>query len=162
MALKACLKRFQNCQFFSCSQSKCLCNSFLIDQLIEELKTGFWTDQFFLHPIWCTEYFSRISIFAQSDLLISINEKTLLKREGFHSEYAHANDFDYASQCAIGTDFARSHSKENTPDQCCGDYPTRFPFMSKDGIHKCCGSKIFNPEYTVKFLKSVWSSNSDW
>ena len=95
-------------------------------------------------------------------MLISINEKTLLKREGFHSEYAHANDFDYASQCAIGTDFARSHSKENTPDQCCGDYPTRFPFMSKDGIHKCCGSKIFNPEYTVKFLKSVWSSDSEW
>ena len=24
-----------------CSQSKCLCDSFLIDQLIEELKTGF-------------------------------------------------------------------------------------------------------------------------
>ena len=71
-----------------------------------------------------------------------------------------ANDFDYASQCAIGTDFARSHSKDNTPDQCCGDYPTRFPFMSKDGIHKCCGSKIFNPEYTVKFLKSVWSLDS--
>ena len=87
-------------------------------------------------------------------MLITINKKTLLKREGFHSEYAHANDFDYASQCAIGTDFARSHSKENTPDQCCGDYPTRFPFMSKDGIHKCCGSKIFNPEYTVKFLKA--------
>ena len=28
-----------------CSQSKCLCDSFLIDQLIEELKTGFWTDR---------------------------------------------------------------------------------------------------------------------
>ena len=26
-----------------CSQSKCLCDSFLIDQLIEELKTGFQT-----------------------------------------------------------------------------------------------------------------------
>ena len=28
-----------------CSQSKCLCDSFLIDQLIEELKAGFHTDK---------------------------------------------------------------------------------------------------------------------
>ena len=30
-----------------CSQSKCLCDSFLIDQLIEELKTGFQVDRTF-------------------------------------------------------------------------------------------------------------------
>ena len=73
---------------------------------------------------------------------MSINKLTLQKREGFHPEYAHANDFDYASQCAIGTDFARSHSKENTPDQCCGDYPTRFPFIKME----------FTSVAAVKFL----------
>ena len=28
-------------------------------------------------------------------------------------------------------------------DQCCGEYPTRFPFNSEDGSRACCGTKTY-------------------
>lgn len=29
-------------------------------------------------------------------------------------------------------------------DQCCGNYPTRFPFKSKDGARACCGHRTYS------------------
>jgi len=47
--------------------------------------------------------------------------------------------FDPAQSCvATGSGIA------GKPDQCCGDYPKRFPFHSASGGRECCNGKTFN------------------
>jgi len=54
----------------------------------------------------------------------------------YHSKYG---TFNFQEQCVpqcTGTNCPRW-------DQCCGDYPARFPYNSDDGAKKCCGQKTY-------------------
>lgn len=46
--------------------------------------------------------------------------------------------FDASVQCVS------SGAGGNKPDQCCGEYPKRFPFFSNDGRRDCCAGKTYN------------------
>jgi len=47
--------------------------------------------------------------------------------------------FDPSTQCIAG-----GGGSGGKPDQCCGEYPKRFPFYSDFGARGCCAGKTFN------------------
>ena len=57
----------------------------------------------------------------------------------FDVSKTHANGFDVNVEC---------HHKEGTPSNnhrsCCGEFPNRFPFQSKDGARGCCGHALYD------------------
>ena len=48
--------------------------------------------------------------------------------------------FEFADQCTSKGGQASGELK------CCGDFPTRFPYHSRNGSRDCCGSRVFNTE----------------
>ena len=66
---------------------------------------------------------------------------TALKEDKLNRDYVHLFGRFSPDSCQI------TGSGGANPDQCCGEYPNRYPFVSRDGIHKCCGSKLFNSDY---------------
>jgi len=47
--------------------------------------------------------------------------------------------FDAQVQCVSG-----GGAGAGKPDQCCGDFPKRFPFYSNNGKRECCSGKTYN------------------
>ena len=47
--------------------------------------------------------------------------------------------FDHTSKC-----YAGGNAGPRTIDECCGEYPNRFPFSSEGGNRGCCGGKTFD------------------
>ena len=56
----------------------------------------------------------------------------------FNSYYANSHGWQPSSQCTPNP-FSRG-----PPDQCCGTYPTRYPYNSEDGARGCCNGHTFN------------------
>jgi len=54
----------------------------------------------------------------------------------FHSKYG---TFNFQEQCVPQC----TGSSCPKWDQCCGDYPERFPYNSQDGAKQCCGQKTY-------------------
>jgi len=54
-------------------------------------------------------------------------------------ENKHSNGFSVGEKCLITK---RGGGKGE--NQCCGDYPERFPFKTNEGERSCCGSKVYN------------------
>ena len=60
--------------------------------------------------------------------------------EEYSDEYHNVKGyFDHASQC-----YAGGNAGPRTIDQCCGEYPNRFPFSSENGNRGCCNGKTFD------------------
>jgi len=60
--------------------------------------------------------------------------------DAFNAANSAEMGFEYTDQC---------HGKGNIPTgelECCGDFPARFPFHSRNGARDCCGSRVFNTE----------------
>ena len=53
------------------------------------------------------------------------------------SGYLHSDGFDPDLNCP-------SAGNVDSEVECCGNYPLRHPFKTKNGENKCCGSKIYN------------------
>ena len=63
-----------------------------------------------------------------------------LKAQKIDKNYVHLfGQFDQST--------CQNSGQGTNPDQCCGEYPARYPFVSRDGVHQCCGSKLFNSDY---------------
>jgi hypothetical protein len=56
----------------------------------------------------------------------------------FNSYYANSHGWQPSTQCTPNP-FSRG-----PPDQCCGTYPTRYPYNSEDGARGCCNGHTFN------------------
>ncbi|CAG5089183.1 Oidioi.mRNA.OKI2018_I69.PAR.g12117.t1.cds [Oikopleura dioica] len=52
--------------------------------------------------------------------------------------YANSHGWDPSTQCEPNP-FSRG-----PPDQCCGEFPTRFPFNTEGGTRGCCNGHTFN------------------
>ena len=60
--------------------------------------------------------------------------------EEYSDEYHNVKGyFDHTSQC-----YAGGNAGPRTIDQCCGEYPNRFPFSSENGNLGCCNGKTFD------------------
>ena len=55
-----------------------------------------------------------------------------------YSYYANSHGWEPSTQCTPNP-FSRG-----PPDQCCGTYPTRYPYNSEDGNRGCCNGHTFN------------------
>merc|ERR1712127_924839 len=64
----------------------------------------------------------------------------LLSRKPFDSTLKHDNGFDVAANCP------RKIGLDNSPLECCGEYPPRFPYKTKDGQRGCCFDKTYDVE----------------
>lgn len=62
----------------------------------------------------------------------------------FDPEYSSENDFDPVGECV-----ASGGGPGFQPNECCGNYPERFPFYSYDGTRGCCNGKTFDAENLV-------------
>lgn len=51
----------------------------------------------------------------------------------------HENGFDHTTFCA-----PKRNGGGPTNKECCGNYPDRFPFKTRGGDRKCCGTRTFN------------------
>jgi len=56
--------------------------------------------------------------------------------------FGHSEGFDTRTGCPINQG-TKSETRE-----CCGDYPSRFPYKSLDGNRSCCNGKTYS---TVKY-----------
>lgn len=72
--------------------------------------------------------------------------------------------FDPNVQCVSGGTGAGASGRK--PDQCCGDYPKRFPFFAGEGQRACCAGKTYNtdsleccPSGDIKGVGSCESNN---
>lgn len=52
------------------------------------------------------------------------------------------SDFDRKKQC-----FTPLNQKYEV-DQCCGSYPARYPYSSRQGVKDCCGNKVYSNEFS--------------
>lgn len=69
----------------------------------------------------------------------------LAEYESIWQEKWHAQrnpDFDRKKEC-----FTPLNQKYEV-DQCCGSYPARYPYSSRQGVKDCCGSKIYSNEFS--------------
>ncbi|CAG5089189.1 Oidioi.mRNA.OKI2018_I69.PAR.g12119.t1.cds [Oikopleura dioica] len=55
-----------------------------------------------------------------------------------NSYYANSHGWEPSTQCTPNP-FSRG-----PPDQCCGTYPTRYPYNTEDGSRGCCNGHTFN------------------
>ena len=62
-------------------------------------------------------------------------------RSDFDGGFKGLTDYDYQPAAAQS---GGQKKKKNTPDTCCGQYPSRFPYSSLDGEHGCCGGHTFD------------------
>jgi len=51
----------------------------------------------------------------------------------------HENGFDPAVEC-----ITKKNGGGPTNKECCGQYPSRFPFKTQGGDRKCCGNRTYN------------------
>jgi len=63
-----------------------------------------------------------------------------LSGKPFDSTLKHDNGFDVAANCP------RKIGSDNSPLECCGEYPPRFPYKTKDGQRGCCFDKTYDVE----------------
>lgn len=49
----------------------------------------------------------------------------------------HINGFNAETQCVV-------KGPSGGDKACCGSYPTRFPYGTKNGLRKCCGNKTYD------------------
>ena len=61
---------------------------------------------------------------------------------GVISEYNsyYANDYGWDPHSSCKSNFAA----KGPADQCCGTFPTRFPFSTEGGARGCCGEKPYS------------------
>jgi len=62
-----------------------------------------------------------------------------------HPENAQDGPFDPAVECA--TNIVAGHGQSEK--ECCGAYPTRFPYKTFGGDRDCCGTRTFNTQTLV-------------
>jgi len=66
-----------------------------------------------------------------------------LSQKPFDANLQHFDDngeikFDTAANCP------RKYGTDQSPLECCGKYPPRFPYKTKDGQRGCCGDKTYD------------------
>lgn len=103
-------------------------------------------------PDTCATRACTIETQFQKDVLM-----TWLEGQDWRIDLMHKNGFDAALQCGGekpgnggggGNDGNRS-SQESAPQgvpekECCGDYPTRFPYIHVGGSRECCNGITYN------------------
>jgi len=52
----------------------------------------------------------------------------------------HDNGFEPSTTCLPQT---KGNGRGLRPDECCSEYPFRFPYSSDNGVRSCCGSKTY-------------------
>jgi len=57
----------------------------------------------------------------------------------FEDNYKHENGFVPVDGCPISPGIFSSK-------ECCGEYPTKFPFKTNNGVRKCCGDQVYESE----------------
>lgn len=64
-----------------------------------------------------------------------------LSQKPFDESLKHGQDtFDPAVSCP------RKYGADQSPLECCGPYPPRFPYKTKDGQRGCCGDKTYDTQ----------------
>ena len=62
-----------------------------------------------------------------------------LNWSGVNLEFAYSDKFVHSAHCLPDED-----KKSKSSSECCGDYPSRYPF-NRDFNRSCCGGRTFNP-----------------
>ena len=89
--------------------------------------------------------------FTLTDLASDIDDQFITNADG--------TGFDNVGQCRAvnnnnnnnngdGNGYGDGDDSESVPEepQCCGTYPQRFEFFSRDGARACCGDKTYNTD----------------
>lgn len=77
---------------------------------------------------------------CQCDVTLAQTLVGLVKSGAFSKKYSHDSGvFKQKQMCYWTGDF-------ETQDECCGQYPVRFPYASNFGSRECCGSKTFQTD----------------
>ena len=63
-----------------------------------------------------------------------------LSMKPFDESLKHDTGFDVEKNCP------RKIGSDNSPLECCGEYPPRFPYKTKDGQRGCCFDKTYDVE----------------
>ena len=72
----------------------------------------------------------------------NVDSNNLTRLVGVISEYNsyYANDYGWDPHSSCKSNFAA----KGPADQCCGTFPTRFPFSTEGGARGCCGEKPYS------------------
>ena len=70
--------------------------------------------------------------------------KDFQNRHGWSPKHFCAPKIDYSNDGFTGREIDHVAFKPQVANQCCGNFPNRFPYSTKQGTRGCCDGRTFN------------------